>query len=383
LVIDERDDAFREGRAGLAKFRDTEAEFKGFRIAAELPPTQPAVEELERVDRLVEDLPRLAELTPEAFEGLVESPATSQQRIRRQAEELEQRAKELRRMAAEVARRDVCRRLSRLVESSADDFPLLEACLLIAQLDDPEVDVAAYLRQVDRMAAEIRANLPDKADRPQRLKALDKYLFEQNGFHGSRYEYYHAANSHMHRVIDDRVGLPITLSVLYMDLARRLDVELLGIGLPGHFVVRLADPPDNDMTWIDVFHEGRRLSRADAAKRVRETAGVELVEEHLEPVSGKQILLRVLGNLRGLAERRADREAMLRYLDAQLAIEPEDVAARGARSIILFETGRHAASLDELDEILRQQPAGLDLERIRQLRDYFERRASQPQAATR
>ena len=85
----------------------------------------------------------------------------------------------------------------------------------------------------------------------------------------------------------------------------------------------------------------------------------------------------------GLAERRADREAMLRYLDAQLAIEPEDVAARGARSIILFETGRHAASLDELDEILRQQPAGLDLERIRQLRDYFERRASQPQAATR
>ncbi len=383
LVIDQRDDAFQEGRVGLAKFRDTEAEFKDFQVGRDLPPTEPPADEVARVDGLIARLPDLAELTPKAFDGLLDAPDTSQARLRGQAEQLERRAEELRKMASEVARRDVCRRLAALVNAPAEDFPLLEACLLIAQLDDPEVDISAYLRQVDRMAGEIRAALPENADRRQRLAALDKYLFEQNGFHGSRYEYYHAANSHLHRVIDDRVGLPITLSVLYMELARRLDVEVLGIGLPGHFVVRPAEQDGEELALIDVFHEGRRLSRAEAAERVRETAGVALVEEHLEPVGGRQILLRVLGNLRGLAERRADREAMLRYLDAQLAIDPEDVAARGARSIILFETGRHSASLAELDAILRRQPAGLDLDRIRQLRDYFERRASEPQAATR
>src|SRR5205814_3379958 len=103
---------------------------------------------------------------------------------------------------------------------------LLHAALLVALLDNDEVDVEAYRREVDRMGRDILAGLPKDADEAAKLKALNKFLFEQRGFHGSRGDYYHRSNSYLNEVIDDREGWPITLSVLYMELGKRIGLKI-------------------------------------------------------------------------------------------------------------------------------------------------------------
>ena len=124
------------------------------------------------------------------------------------------------RIAADLRTQTVVRDLALLVKDNPDDFDLLRACLLVARLDGEEIDVEEYVHTVDHMAGEVQAQLPEKADEPARLAALNKYLFQENGFHGSRTDYYHRANSYLSRVIDDREGLPITLSLLYIELRR-------------------------------------------------------------------------------------------------------------------------------------------------------------------
>src|SRR5205085_3981371 len=112
---------------------------------------------------------------------------------------------------------------------------------------------------------------------------LNKFLFGKGGFHGSRADYYHRSNSYLNEVIDDREGLPITLSVLYLELARRIGLKAEGVGLPGHFVVRHL-PAKGEPQLIDVFDGGKPLSRQDAEKKVDGTSGATLSDEHLKPV---------------------------------------------------------------------------------------------------
>ncbi len=195
-------------------------------------------------------------------------------------------------------------------------------------------------------------------------------MFEQNGYHGSRTEYYHRANSYLSRVIDDREGLPITLSILYMELAKRLELNVVGIGLPGHFIVR-HEMEKGESQLIDPFEGGKFLSRDDAQRKVREFAQRELVETDLIPASDEAILQRVLTNLLGVAQRQADREAMLRYLDALLTIDPTLTRERGMRAMVRFETGRKTAALNDLDWFLSEEPAGVDLPKVHELRQFF------------
>jgi regulator of sirC expression with transglutaminase-like and TPR domain len=220
------------------------------------------------------------------------------------------------------------------------------------------------------MAASIKESLAPDADAAARLAALNKYLFVENGFHGSRFEYEHRANSYLNRVIDDREGLPITLSVLYMELGRRLQLAILGVGLPGHFVVKQV-ATDGAEQLIDVFDGGRFLTREDAEKIVRNFGGQELREEHLHASTPSEILQRMLRNLLGNAQRRDDKEALLRYLDALLAINPGLAQERGMRAVVRFETGRRDAAIADLDWFLEHKPAGLDLDGIRQMQEYF------------
>src|SRR5439155_17950941 len=102
-----------------------------------------------------------------------------------------------------------------------------------------------YRGELDRMAREISRELVPEADEPARLAALNKYLFDEHGFHGSRGDYYHRSNSYVNELLDDREGLPITLSVIYMQLPRKIGLKIVGVGLPGHFVVR-HEPTDGE-----------------------------------------------------------------------------------------------------------------------------------------
>ena len=310
-------------------------------------------------------------MTAEPVTRLSSDPASSLSVLRQEAERMEKRAAELRRVASDV---HVARVVNRLREMLGDDkeIDLLRAALLVAYLDDEELDVADYERQVERMAEEVRKTFPENADEGAKLAALNKYLFEDNGFHGSRTEYYHKANSYLNRVLDDREGIPITLSVLYMELAKRLDLAILGIGLPGHFCVKHV-AKDGAEQLIDVFEGGKKMSREDAVAKARES-DVALRDEHLHPVTQRQIVQRMLRNLLTLAQEAKDRDAMLGYLEMLVALDPDGVQERGLRAVVKFETGRRDAAVADLDWFFDRRPEGLDLDRIREMQDYFRSR---------
>lgn len=373
LVVESKDDEFKAGKVGLAKFRTTEAEFKRFRVGKELGKSQIAADDAAKLEKQLASLPPLAEVRPDELAALAESGLAGTALLREKAKGLERRAVELRRMAADVHVRTVVAELVKTSKSEPKDLDLARAALLIARLDDEELEIDAYLKQLDRLAADVKQKLPADADEAAKLAALNKHLFAENGFHGSRTEYYHRANSYLNSVLDDREGLPITLSVLYMELGRKLGLAIEGVGLPGHFVVRHV-PAKGEAQLIDVFEGGLAMTRDDAANHVKAAGAGELREEHLKAATGREIVLRMIRNLLGVAQNKDDKEAMLRYAETIVSIDPESVPDRGLRAVVRYETGRRDAALADLDWFLEHRPEGLDLERVRQMREVFKSR---------
>jgi regulator of sirC expression with transglutaminase-like and TPR domain/S1-C subfamily serine protease len=376
LVVESRDQGLPPGRVGLAKFRNTHAEFKRFKIAEKIPSQRIDAQLAKQLAAEVDKLPPLQELMPVQLGELASKPLASSLVLQERAKQLERQAAQMRKLASDVHVQAVLANLKAALEKGATpggELDLARCALLIARLDNEEVDVEENLAILDDMVAEIKANLPVRATEQQQLDALTKYLFVDNGYHGSRTDYSHQANSYLNRVLEDREGLPITLSLLYMELGRRLGLKIEGVALPGHFVVRFV-PQEGTARVLDIFDGAKVLSRDDAAVKVMETTGEPLQEAHLAAADGKLILRRILANLIRIGQDNGDKEAMLRYIEAVVAIDPTSVPDRGMRALLRSETGRRAAAIADLDWFLDEKPAGLDLERIREMRSYFERR---------
>lgn len=369
-VIESTDGALTTGSVGLAKFRHTSAEFKQFQVARTIAPQQVSSADAKAVNERIERLPSRDQRLPPQLTDLARESTLSRTVLAQRVEQLRSEAAQLEQLSRDIHVMDVTTNLAKLLSDKDEDVDLAHAALLVARLDDDEIEVAAYLKEIKRMASEIKQKLPAETDDSARLEALNEYLFTENGFHGSRTDYYHKANSYLNQVIDDREGLPITLSVLYMELGRRVGLNLVGVGLPGHFVVR-HEPRDGEAQLIDVFDGGTTLTRDAAAQKVRENTGSELRDEHLQANDKPTIIVRMLRNLLGIAQKEEDKEAMLRYLNAIVTTDPQSVEHRGMRAVIRHETGRRRAALSDIDWILEKKPAGLDLDRIRQLREFF------------
>lgn len=388
LAIESDDGTFSSGRVGLAKFRDTEADFRRFAIGKDLSPGSLSEDNRQWLEEISQDPARLQGVTAAELETAASNSQIVAGHLEREAFELTQRAERMRRLAADVRLTPVLNQLGELGESEEPE-DLVRGALLIAALDNPQLDIDSYLQRLEEMAEDIRIDLPEAATIQQRMEALDTYLFEENGFHGGRDEYYHPANSHLNRVIDDREGLPITLSILYIDLARRLSVTVDGIGLPGHFVVNrpvdnpqpaddeAAPQPERSETpaptgeLVDVFDRGKVLGQQDAAMLTLQFAGRTVQQSDLEPQTVTQILTRVLNNLIGSAQRENDLEALYRYTEALVAIRPQDPQFRMMRVIILHQTDRDQRALEDLEWLIEQQPAELDLQKLIRMRDFL------------
>jgi regulator of sirC expression with transglutaminase-like and TPR domain len=373
LVIESTDDGLTKGKVGLAKFRQTQAEFRRFEVGASLSSPLASAELTASLTKEIESLPALEKLLPEKLQPLVASPDEAIISLRAKAKSLRERALELEQVAADVRLRQVANELTAVLETRNGKVDIFRAALTLARLDEEEVDVDAYTKQLERMAGEVKAKFPKDASEAKKLEALNDYLFKENGFHGSRTDYYNRFNSYMNRVLDDREGLPITLSVLYMELAVRLGLKMEGVGLPAHFVVRHL-PKEGEPQLIDVFDGAKPLSREEAGKRVRELTGEDITEVQLAAVSERQILQRMLGNLLGLAQQKSDKEAVLRYVEALLIIDPTLVRERGLRAILHYETGRRDQAVQDLNWFLENKPAGIDLEQIREMQNAFRKK---------
>ncbi|HEY9824551.1 MAG TPA: transglutaminase-like domain-containing protein, partial [Stenomitos sp.] len=187
--------------------------------------------------------------------------------------------------------------LHRLIQQ-IEPFRLAEAALYIAQEEYPELDIQAYLAKLDHMAQVVKQRLPDERYPLRILQVINRYLFEELGFRGNTTDYYHPCNSFLNDVIDQRVGIPITLSLIYLDIAEQVSFPMAGVNFPGHFLIR---PLENDMqVFVNPFHQGELLFLEDCRERLSQIYGhpVELQPSFFEAIAPRQFLARMLSNLK-------------------------------------------------------------------------------------
>ncbi|MCA9690530.1 MAG: transglutaminase family protein [Myxococcales bacterium] len=234
-----------------------------------------------------------------------------------------------------------------------------EAAALIAAEDDPKARVVDQLNLLDRLAREARPRV-DKARSPRgRLEALSDYLFTELGFTGDHDDYYNPANSYLHMVLKRRLGIPISLSVLAIEVGRRLGMAMEGVSFPAHFLACDLDVPDH---FVDAYHQGRILDIGDCEAMLDEMTGgqVTLRAEMLEPVPTRKILIRMLNNLKAIYVQKRDTVRALAAVDRILLLEPRDGRQLRDRGLINLQAGRYGAGIDDLEFYLDVFPRAED-----------------------
>jgi regulator of sirC expression with transglutaminase-like and TPR domain len=245
------------------------------------------------------------------------------------------------------------------------DLNLARCALLIAAEEYPDLDIDGYLRQLDDLADGARERLRDGRV-PDAVATLNRYLFRELEFGGNTQDYYDPANSYLNEVIDRRTGIPIALSVVYLEVGWRLGLPLAGVGLPGHFVVSCRGPEGT--VYIDVYHGGALLDEAACARLMRRAVGDRLGfrREFLLPVSKRQILSRMLGNLKVVYQQQNDAGRALAVLDRMLELDPDSPAELRERGRLYEQYRALAQAQVDLRRMLRRQPRGPEADEARE-----------------
>ena len=252
-------------------------------------------------------------------------------------------------------------RLSHLPD---EDIDLAVAALLIAQSEYPELEGESELEALDDMAAVVRRRIEADGDdgAAHRMNTLSRWLAADLGFTGCHDNYYDHRNSYINDVLDRRLGIPISLSLIYVEVGRRAGVPLVGIGMPGHFLV--GHGGDGDI-YLDPFHDGALLSRSEARDlfdRMMASAppGVhaEWRDSFLHPVSNRSFVTRMLRNLKAIHLRFQDYDRAIRVLDMLVALHPDLPEERRDRGLAHFRRGNRAQALSDLRRFVESRPPG-------------------------
>lgn len=233
------------------------------------------------------------------------------------------------------------------------------AAIEIARIEYPNIDDRACIEELDRYAFEIAGRARDLSDAQNFLETANEYLFGTLGFQGNEEDYYNPDNSCLNRVLETKRGIPITLSLIYIEVARRLSKPVSGVGLPGHFLVRYDE--ENFSALIDPFHGGRSVDVAQC----RILAQVDTLDERmLEPVDRRHIVMRMINNLRGIYFGRRETAKALRVLDLLIEAEPTSADEHKQRGVVLVQEHRMHEALRAFRRYLELSPEAPDKERI-------------------
>ena len=250
---------------------------------------------------------------------------------------------------------------------------LARACLLIAEDAYPELDIERYMTELERLAQRLRASLPQTAGVEEKVVALNQFLFEELGYAGNADDYYDPRNSYLNEVIDRRTGIPITLSVIYMELGRRIGLPLEGVSFPGHFLVRLK--VRGGMLVLDPFAGGEPQSEQDLRERLQRVipesvAGALPVSElpldqFLEPAGNRQILARLLRNLKAIYRETDQPARLLDVLNRMLVVSPDATGDLRDRGLVYHRLECYRAALKDLSDYVEREPEAIDIPDIR------------------
>ncbi len=273
------------------------------------------------------------------------------------------------------ARQRVRRAFTNLIGQEDASIDLARAALLIAAEEYPELDIAFYLDQLEILAQRVRLSLERDgrsgggslaSQQMEILQALNSVLFEQEHFRGNRAHYNDPQNSFLNRVLERRLGIPLTLSLLYMEIGKRLGLQIEGIGMPFHFIVRCTVA--RTTIYIDPYEKGKFLTEEDCRLRLaRVFKNTEHLDPHwLEPLSHKQLLIRMLTNLKHIYIQQGDFQRALTACDRILLLDPMLPIERRDRGVIHFQLKYYARALRDLTAYLELSPQADDVHEVKQ-----------------
>jgi regulator of sirC expression with transglutaminase-like and TPR domain len=251
------------------------------------------------------------------------------------------------------------------VEREESSLDLGRAALTLAAVDYPDLDIEGYLARIDQLAADARARLGSEADVYRTITVLNDVLFRQHGFHGNRENYFDPRNSFLNEVLDRRTGIPISLSVLYMEVAQKISLPLQGVGFPGHFLVKYTGV--NEEIVIDPFNQGEIRSRKHLRTMLSRLyrGKISLDPDFLAAISKKQILRRILNNLELIYLRENDLTKGLSIVERLLVLDPDSAADIRDRGIIYLRLECFKQALEDLQRYLSLAPQAEDADAIR------------------
>lgn len=250
-----------------------------------------------------------------------------------------------------------------------EEIPLFRTALLIAQDEYPRLAAAEYEARIDGYFRQLRTELSPALLPAAQLQHLNRFLFEEVGFAGNESDYYDPRNSYLNDVLDRRLGNPISLAVVQLELAQRLDIPLQGVSFPGHFLVRL--PVDDGLIVLDPYQKGRSLDEIELRSRARGyfDAAREIDDHHLarllEPASHRAILTRMLRNLKAVYTEREDLARAVRCSDRLLSVDPQQHEEYRDRGLLYLRLEHISAAREDLRRYLKLEPTAADADTIR------------------
>ncbi|HEY9610468.1 MAG TPA: SirB1 family protein [Allocoleopsis sp.] len=261
----------------------------------------------------------------------------------------------------------------REINQPDDQIDLAKAALYIAEEEYPDLETDEYLNALDVMADEVEERLPAERYPLRIIQSLNQYLYDDLGYIGNTDDYYDPRNSFLNEVMDRRIGIPITLSLIYLEVARRLDFPMVGINMPGHFLIR----PNFEEAgiFVDAFNRGEILFEQDCEARLAQIYGhpVRRQPSFTASVSSRQLLARMLRNLKLIYLNRSDLPKAQAAVERLLLLFPDAPTELRDRGLIYYQLGYWSKAVQDLDLYLAMLPNAEDAPAIRRLLEQLSR----------
>lgn len=253
------------------------------------------------------------------------------------------------------------------IQQPDDDIDLAKAALYIAQEEYSQLDIEEYLNALDTMAVELEERLPLEKYPLKIIQCINQYFYHDLNFKGNSQNYYDPRNSFLNDVIDRKTGIPITLALTYIEIARRIDFPMVGIGMPGHFLIR-PDISEIEI-FVDAFNNGEVMFPQDCQERLNQIyqQNITLQPEFLAPVTKKQFLARILSNLKYIYLQQKQFEKAITSVERILLLFPGAALELRDRGLLSYQLGRFNQAAEDLQAYLLRVPEAQDASTIKHL----------------
>lgn len=260
-------------------------------------------------------------------------------------------------------------RLKDLIGRAEEHIDLAEAALVVALDEYPDLDIRAYLARLDELASLLRQQLLPGSTVQEQLASLNRFLFEEQGFRPNPADYYDPRNSFLNDVLDRRLGIPLTLAIIYIEIGRRIGLALSGVSFPGHFLAKCT--VSGGVVVIDPYSGGISLSLADLRDRLKLLKGTDApTEEHVAAMLGaasvRNVLVRMLRNLKAIYTNRGEVARALSCSDRILLVAPDAADELRERATLYLESECYQAAIVDLERYLESEPDAPDADEVRE-----------------